>query len=502
VPAERESTRTIPTTGRFTLTEPVRPAITLVLLVVLGGALSAQSVSASPAGSAPGAPQGNAVGTLAQLKGPRGCLVDRSERRRGCTPVRALRGPAPFLGSGAVAISRDGRNVYVASSRSDAITVLGRNARTGKLRQRRGTAGCIAARGANGCAAARGLNGPNSVAVSADGKNVYATSVISDSVSVFRRNRSSGALSQARGESGCIAARAMPGCATGRALDGPDVVTVSPDGRNVYVGAFFGNAVAVFSRDPSTGALTQPADATGCLVNAPTDGCTTGLALAAPEGMAISADGDNVYVASAVSNAIGVFTRNPSTGVLTQATDGTGCIAGSPLPGCTTGIQLSGANAVAVGTGDENVYVTSLLSDSVTTFNRASSTGQLTQQTGTSACVIYVLAVGCSLGRALNAPEGVAVSPDGASVYAAAFGSGAVDVFNRDAGSGALIQKARRAGCVAAPATPTCTPGRALRKVGSVAVSPDGRHVYSGAFGSDAVGVFKRITKGVRRGKD
>lgn len=416
--------------------------------------------------------------------------------------MRALRGPAPFLGSGAVAISRDGRNVYVASSRSDAIAVFRRNARTGKLRQRGGTAGCIAARGASGCAAARGLNGPNSVAVSADGRNVYATSLISDSVAVFRRNRSTGALTQARAKNGCISARATSGCATGRALNGADVVTVSPDGRNVYVGAFFGNAVAVFGRDVSTGALTQPSDATGCLVNAPTDGCTTGLALAAPEGMAISDDGDNLYVASAVSNAIGVFTRNPSTGSLTQATDGTGCIAGEPLPGCATGIQLSGANAVTVSADDDNVYVTSLLSNSLTTFNRASSTGELTQQSGTSACVIYLLAVGCSLGRAFDAPEGLAVSPDGASVYAAAFGSGAVDVFNRNAGSGALIQKARRAGCVTTPAMPSCTPGRLLRGVSSVAVSPDGKQLYSAAFRSDAVGVFKRITKEVRRGKD
>ena len=77
---------------------------------------------------------------------------------------------------------------------------------------------------------------------------------------------------------------------------------------------------------------------------------------------------------------------------------------------------------MAVSPDDDNVYVTSLLSNSLTTFNRTSSTGQLTQQTGTSACVIYVLAVGCSLGRAFSAPEGLAVSSDGASVYTAAFG--------------------------------------------------------------------------------
>lgn len=440
-----------------------------------------------------GAP--TAQGSLAQLDGRSGCLVDRSESRRGCKGVRALDGPAPFLGSNAVAISRDGKNVYVAASRSDAIAVFGRNSRTGKLTQRSGTAGCIAAGGADGCAEARGLNGPNSVAVSPDGKNVYATSLISDAVSVFRRRQSTGALTQARGGSGCISNRTLPGCAVGRALDGPDVVTVSPDGDNVYVGAFIGNAVAAFARDASTGALTQPSDTTGCIVNTPTDGCATGLVLAAPEGMAISADGNNVYVASAVSNALGVFTRNPSTGALTQATDGTGCIVNSPLSGCTTGTQLGGANAVAVSSDDDNVYVTSLLSNSLTTFNRAASTGQLTQQTGTSACVIYVLAVGCSLGRAFSAPEGVAVSSDGASVYAAAFKSGAVDVFNRNADSGSVIQKSRRRGCLTGRATPDCARGRALSGASSLAVSPDGRHLYSGSFASNSVGVFKRVAR-------
>ena len=406
--------------------------------------------------------------------------------------MRALRGPAPFLGSNAVAISPDGRDVYVASSRSDAIAVFRRSARTGKLTQRSGAAGCIAAKGASGCGKARGLNGPNSVALSADGKNVYAPSLVSDAVTVFRRNRSTGALTQLPGSSGCVANRATPGCATGRALDGPDVLTVSPDGKNVYVGAFVGNALAVFARNASTGALSQPSDTTGCIVNTPTDGCATGLGLASPEGMAISGDGDNVYVAGAVSNAIGVFSRNGSTGALTQATDGTGCIVDTALAGCTTGTELGGANAVAVSSDDDDVYVTSLLSNSLTSFNRTASTGQLTQQTGTSACVIFVLAVGCSLGRHLSAPEGLAVSSDGESVYAAAFVSGAIDVFNRSS-AGALIQKPRRPGCVTPPPARDCMPGRALQGVSSIAVSPDGRHVYSGAFGSNAIGIFKRV---------
>lgn len=449
----------------------------------------------------PSRPPVTALGTIEQLRGGNGCLVDRSVTpRRGCTPVRALSGPAPFLGSQAVAISPGGRNVYVVSSRSDAIAIFKRDAASGRLTQRSGRAGCIAAGGVKGCARASGLRLPNSVAVSPDGRNVYATALTSDAVVVLRRNRSTGALTQATDGSGCVAGAALTGCTTGRALDGPDVVAVSPDGENVYVASFFGDAIAVFARDGSTGALTQPTDASGCLVATPTSGCTTVLALSAPEGMAISGDGDDVYVASAVGNALLVLARDPTTGALTQATDGSGCIVNSPLAGCTTGVQLAGANAVTVSADDDSVYATSLLSNSLTSFARTAGSGQLAQLPGTSACAIYLLAVGCSLARALEAPEGLAVSPDGANVYAAAFASGVIDVFNRNTTSGALIQKPRRAGCVTTKKLPDCTRGRALRNVSSLAVSPDGRFLYSAAFGSDSVGVFKRITRAMPRG--
>ena len=128
----------------------------------------------------------------------------------------------------------------------------------------------------------------------------------------------------------------LPGCATGTALLGPDVVVVSPDGKNVYVGSFFGNAVAVFDRDPAGGALSQPAGSAGCIAAA-TSGCATGLALGAPEGLAISGDGTSVYAATALSSAVVVLIRDPSTGALAQAGDGSGCIVDLALAGCTTG---------------------------------------------------------------------------------------------------------------------------------------------------------------------
>jgi DNA-binding beta-propeller fold protein YncE len=456
-------------------------------------ALAAFTVLALPAGAAAapvqsGQHQPPRAGTLAQLPGGRGCLVDRSEHRGSCGTARALKGPGPFMGSRAIAVSPDGKNVYVASSKSDAIAIFKRNARTGTLVQPPGTGGCIAAKG-GGCATAVGLDGPNSVAVSPDGHSVYATSRASNTITVFQRNASTGALSQLAGAAGCTSGLPVPVCASGRALVGPDVVIVSPGGTNVYAGSFFGNAVAVFDRDPASGALTQPGDSTGCIAEA-IAGCTTGLALGAPEGMAISGDGANVYVASALSNAVAVLARDRTTGTLTQATDGSGCIVNSALTGCTTGVQLSGANAVAFNPGGD-VYVTSLFSNSVTSFGR-SPAGSLTQKKGTFGCLVYLRATGCSFGRALVAPEGLAISPDGANVYAAAFGSGAIAVLERNKKSGTVNQVPGRGGCLAPHSVPGCTRGRALRGASSIALSPDGRYLYSTSFGSNAVDIFRR----------
>jgi DNA-binding beta-propeller fold protein YncE len=441
--------------------------------------------------AAPAPQQATAPGSLSQLKGSRGCLVDRSKLPGGCGSARALKGPGPFMGSRAIALSPNGSNVYVASSGSDAIAIFRRDSRTGALTQPKGEVGCIAVKGAGGCATAVGLDGPNSVAVSADGRNVYATSRASNSISVFHRNRQTGELTQLAAAAGCISGLPIPVCAAGRGLVGPDVVVVSPDGRNVYIGSFFGNAVAVFDRDPSSGALTQPGDSTGCIAEA-IGGCATGVALGAPEGMAISGDGSSVYVASALSNAVAVLARNTSTGTLTQPSGGSGCIVDIPLSGCTTGVQLSGANAVTISPGNGDAYVTSLFSNSVTSFTRSKSSGALAQKEGTAGCLVYLRAVGCSFGRALIAPEGLAVSPDGSNVYVAAFDTGAIDVLDRGRKSGVVAQKPGRPGCLAPRSVPGCTRARALRGASSIALSPDGRYLYSTSFGSNAVDVFRR----------
>lgn len=466
---------------------------TSLLISSLVALAFAASATARPSVPKPQSEQAALRGTLVQLPGSRGCLVDRSKRVAGCGTARALVGPGPFMGSRAIAISPDAKNVYVASSGSDAIAIFRRNPRTGYLIQPKGAAGCVAARGASGCARAIGLDGPNSVAVSANGRVVYATSRNSNSITSFRRNTETGSLRQLPPKAaGCISALPIPGCSPGRALLGADVVALSPDGRNVYAGAFFGNAVAVFTVAEKSGVLTQSAGTAGCIAEAAKEGCAPGIALGAVEGLAVSRTGSNVYAASALSNALAVLSRNPETGALTQATEGSGCIVENPLAGCSNGVELSGANAVATSPGSEVVYATSLFSNSVTAFAPTTTALGLVQKEGTAGCVVWLRAVGCGFGRAMRAPEGLAVSPDGTSVYTAAFLTGAIDVFDRNPETGNVAQKPGKAGCQAARSVPGCTPARALKGVSSIAVSGDGRFAYSTSFGSNAVDIFRR----------
>jgi DNA-binding beta-propeller fold protein YncE len=148
------------------------------------------------------------------------------------------------------------------------------------------------------------------VALSADQKSVYVTSQEADAVSVFQRNIATGELKQLAGTAGCVSETGAGPCADGKALDSPRSVAVSADGESVYVAAANSNAVAVFSRDTTTGVLTQLAGTAGCVSETGTGGtCADGRALGNPTSVAVSADGKNVYAATLGSDAVAAFAR-------------------------------------------------------------------------------------------------------------------------------------------------------------------------------------------------
>jgi DNA-binding beta-propeller fold protein YncE len=228
----------------------------------------------------------------------------------------------------ALALSPDGKQVYGAATGSGAIDVFTPDA-SGVLSQ----TGCVMAAAPQGlCSSAHLLEHPFALAPSPDGKNVYAAAASSSTaqgrqLDVLTRNAGNGALTSA----GCIeyqepppppknkeeeeveqeeeegeeakhghASAADSGCAGAAGLNTIGVVAVSGDGSSVY--AIGSGAAAIFSRDPATGALSEASCAA-------TDDsrCTSLPALAGVSGAAVSPDGRQVYVAASESGAVMAF---------------------------------------------------------------------------------------------------------------------------------------------------------------------------------------------------
>lgn len=308
---------------------------------------------------------------------------------------------------------------------------------------------------------------------------------------------STGELVQKPGALGCLSEIGF--CDRGTALDGATSVTVSPDGTSVYVVSNSDPALSIFDR-AGDGTLVQKPDRAGCISDTGAGRCRDGTALDRPESVAVSPDGQSVYVATSESDSVVVFDRAPD-GSLAQKRDTAGCISDTGDGPCVDGEALQGAESVTVSPDGQNVYVTSnssfdaTNSDAVAVFDRAGD-GTLTQKPGPAGCISESGAAPCANGRALDGATSVVVSPDGTSAYVASILSNAVAVFDR-AGDGTLTQKPGSAGCISEffLVNVNCADGKALELAKSVTVSPDGLSVYV-ASRIGAVAMFDRTRNG------
>jgi DNA-binding beta-propeller fold protein YncE len=239
-------------------------------------------------------------GALKQLAGTKGCVS--SGGFDGCDS-------AALLGTtGSLAVSPDGKNVYIGSETNSedfpapSAVLAYKRAGDGSL----ALAGCVARTKRQGCTVYEAIFTPTSIAVSADGKNVYAAALQTHSVTFFTRG-GDGELTPIS----CIGF-SFAGCKENHNLFGPTSVAVTPDGKNAYVTWEGGgpSAVSAFDRQ-SGGALAFLPGKEACVGERPLSGtCTVGKGLEGAVSLAVSPDGKNVYVAATRTSTLTAYSRS------------------------------------------------------------------------------------------------------------------------------------------------------------------------------------------------
>lgn len=411
---------------------------------------------------------------------PQGCIKDTGSTA-GCG-----QSTGGLEGAKSVAVSPDGKSVYVAAAWAPALVRFDRDPATGALTPQ----GCVTDTIVEDLDCAQqtyGLSGAESVTVSPDGESVYVAGTVENAVVRLDRDTATGALTPA----GCVQDNDeyLVACAqTADGLSQVRSVAVSPDGKSVYAASNEDDAVVVFGRSTAggeVGALTPQ----GCVDDEAPEGrddceqSTHGLDGAAA--VTVSPDGKSAYAVSENDNAVVRFDRNTSTGVLAPQ----GCVDDGSEGPDTCGASaagLQGAKSLVASPDGSSLYVGSLYSDAIARFARNASTGALTSQ----GCVeAYGGACGQKI-PGLFGPESLAISPDGGGLYAAAIISTVVGL-DRDASTGALAFS----GCVTEPDEPLdgCeTTAEGLDGAYGVAVSPEGNSVYAVSVFDNAIVRFGR----------
>ncbi len=355
--------------------------------------------------------------------------------------VRGLRGAYD------IAISPDGHFVYAAGRNDHSIAIFRRNTTSGSLSYQ--------GRARNGAGGVSGLKYLNQLAVSPDGRQLYAAGFGNNAVAVFDVNGLTGGLS--------FASKISQGDVSGglpvNKLKRPRALTVSPDGRNLYAGVYGSHALTVFRRmaDGSLELCESHRDGRGGV-----DGLRRAL------GVAVAPDGRTVYVAGYGDHAVAVFSRSLADGALTfvqRKNDGSGGIDG-----------LAGAAAVAVSPDGRHVYVAGKHDHAVAVFRRDAASGKLSFVTRYKDGVAGV--------EGLAGIWDVKVSPDGRHVWTAGGNDDAVALFERDATTGELRWLDLSKDGVAA--------ADGLDLVRALAVDPSGRHVYGAGYRDNAVALLFR----------
>jgi DNA-binding beta-propeller fold protein YncE len=380
------------------------------------------------------------------------------------------------LGGGSLAVSPDGRNLYVLGGVDNRtrLAVVARDPHSGTLSRPPGTASCVRPwyLHSTRCRVGPGLNNSSAITVSPDGRDVAIGAYPVPQLALYRREAGGGLHPRScQGDP-------VPGyaCWPVRGLAGVVDLAFSPDGRNLYVaGRRDVGGLFVLARDPTTGAMRQLPGASGCFqrqgrLNPERPPCAVVPAeWYVPTTILVTADGGTLLTDSSALKPEGigifVFHRSKSTGALTPLT----CYVIDPVPPCEQDpLGTHGAGSRVV-TPDGRTLIEAN-AEKLVVLALDPPTGELTQRL----CLARVAAPGCERAPKPNF-ESLELAPNGRRLFAG--DQDAIRTYTiRTDGSlapGACVSAVRLAGCALVP-----EPARATG-FGPLMSSPDGRWLYS-----------------------
>ena len=365
------------------------------------------------------------TGALKRITKRGGCFVwaGNSSPPKGCTKVPGIDRPS------GVAISPDGGGVYVTGNFSDSVAAFKRDRRTGTLTALGCFSGATTVRDA-ACAQVPALDDPIGLTVSPDNRHLYVSSWGTGGLNIFKRTARTAKIDYL----GCLrrsSGASVAPCATVEGSAGLNWVALSRDGRNLYATAAESSAVLAFARDPVSGGLTAVGCVSGNSNGAGRDSrCASGRGILGPQFLAVSADGRFIYATGSNGSSLALFARGAG-GVLIQHADPSGCL-GDFVEGaddCDRSVGLDTPFGIALDPAGANVYIGSYGTGAVDAFRRDAASGLLRFL---GPCFAQQDPL-CTRLAPLQRAGYVEVSPDGRNVYVNAPDSSAVHVFARKA---------------------------------------------------------------------